>query len=205
MSIDKIWNFCQFMDMKDADIDPKVKAILESAWQVFATYGFRKTSMDDIARGAKMSRPAVYLYYKNKEAIFRSLVEMHYTTKTQALSAALNADAPVETLLQAAVAAQGEGVAALLNSPHGMELLDAGTSTAPDVVEAGEAGLQRVYADWLQRESDAGRIRLSGDPTEVAATIAAALKGIKMTAPDYAHYTARAAQLAALVAAGLTA
>ncbi|SDE17276.1 transcriptional regulator, TetR family [Ruegeria marina] len=189
--------------MKDAGIDPRVKAILESAWHAFATYGFRKTSMDDIARGAKMSRAAIYLHYKNKEAIFRSLVEMHYADKIQTLTEALNADAPVEVRLGRAIAAQGDEVAALLNSPHGMELLDAGTSTAPDIVEAGEAGLQKVYSDWLRREAEAGRVRLSGDPAAVAATIAAALKGIKMTAPDYDTYTAHAAQLAALLAAGL--
>ncbi|MEM7319164.1 MAG: TetR family transcriptional regulator, partial [Pseudomonadota bacterium] len=37
--------------MKDEIEDPKQKAILEAAWTAFATYGFRKTSMDDIARG----------------------------------------------------------------------------------------------------------------------------------------------------------
>lgn len=205
MSIDNFFGYCQVAVMKNSGIDPKVEAIIESAWQAFATYGFRKTSMDDIARGARMSRPAVYLHYRNKEAIFRTLVEMHYAAKIEALADVLQEDAPVETLLGRAIAAQGDEVATLLNSPHGMELLDAGTSTAPDIVQAGEAGLQRVYSDWLRREAEAGRVRLAGDPAEVAATITAALKGIKMTAPDFATYSARAAQLAALVAAGLKA
>ena len=58
--------------------DPKAQTILESAWQAFSAYGFRKTSMDDIARGAGMSRPAVYLHFRNKEAIFTALVEAYY-------------------------------------------------------------------------------------------------------------------------------
>lgn len=189
--------------MKDADIDPRQKAILESAWQAFATYGFRKTSMDDIARGARISRPAVYLYYKNKEAIFRSLVELHYASKTAAVREALNGSRSVAETMAAAMAAQGEGMEALLNSPHGLELLDAGTSTAPDIVQEGEARLSALYANWLQRMAEAGVVHLNADASDVAATITSALKGIKSTAPDYRVFVARVDQLAGLIGAGL--
>ena len=52
--------------MTSVSEDSKTAAILKSAFQAFATYGFKKTSMDDIAKGAGMSRPAVYLHFKNK-------------------------------------------------------------------------------------------------------------------------------------------
>ncbi|XHE56708.1 TetR/AcrR family transcriptional regulator [Phaeobacter sp. BS34] len=42
--------------MMSSSSDPKQRAILEAAWGGFATYGYRKTSMDDIARRAGMSR-----------------------------------------------------------------------------------------------------------------------------------------------------
>ena len=74
--------------MKDLSSDPKQHAILLSAWQAFATYGFRKTSMDDIARGANMSRPAVYLHFKGKEEIFRSLVQSYYDGAVEDVTAA---------------------------------------------------------------------------------------------------------------------
>ena len=38
--------------MTDLIDDTRQKAILTSAFQAFSAYGFRKTSMDDIARGA---------------------------------------------------------------------------------------------------------------------------------------------------------
>ncbi|MCE8526074.1 TetR/AcrR family transcriptional regulator [Ruegeria pomeroyi] len=189
--------------MKDDVIDPKQQAILDSAWQVFAAYGFRKTSMDDIARGARMSRPAVYLYFKNKEAIFRAVVQYCYDLTAKAVAAALGAGGAVPEVLERAFAAHGQTVMALLDSPHGVELLDAGSSTAPDIVEAGEAGLCALYADWLSREATAGRVMLSGPAPEVAATIAAALKGVKMTTPDFATYQTRIVQLAQILGAGL--
>ena len=69
--------------------DPKQQAILVAAWQAFATYGFRKTSMDDIARGAGMSRPALYLHYRNKEALFAGLVDGHYGLSLDTVAPAL--------------------------------------------------------------------------------------------------------------------
>ena len=190
--------------MAATDTDPKQQAILASAWRAFATYGFRKTSMQDIARGADMSRPALYLHYRNKEDIYRHLVQRHYDDAVEAVEAALAAPGPVPDRLAAAFAAQGgAAVEAMLTSPHGMELLDAGHATAAEIVQQGEARLVAVYAAWLERAARDGRVRLTGPAEELAATIAAALKGIKTAAPDYPAYRAQVAQLAALVGAGL--
>ena len=185
--------------------DPRQQAILQAAWSAFATYGFRKTSMDDIARGAGMSRPALYLHYRNKEDIFRSLVAHFYDVVAADLQSALGRDRPAADLIADAFAAQaGELTQAMLGSPHGLELLDAGSQTAADIVRAGEARLTAIYADWLARAAAAGRVRLTGPAEAVAATITAALKGIKTTTPDVASYRARVAQLAALIGRALT-
>lgn len=189
-----------------ADLDPKQVAILDSAWRAFAAYGYRKTSMDDIARGAGMSRPALYLRYKNKEAIYRSLTQLYYDTTLATVTAALQAPGPVRDRVSAAFAAQaGELVEAMLSSPHGVELMDTGHSVARDIAEAGEAALAGVYAGWLSAEDAAGRVRLPGAADQIAATITTALKGLKMAGVDYATYRARVMHLAALVGAGLTA
>ncbi|WP_164657901.1 TetR/AcrR family transcriptional regulator [Tropicibacter sp. Alg240-R139] len=190
--------------MKDISSDPKQQAILGSAFQAFATYGFRKTSMDDIARGAGMSRPALYQHYRNKEDICRSLVQHHYDKATTAVSEALNAPGSVTELLTAAMMKQGEGIAALLASPHGMELLDASSSMASDIVDVGEGALQKLYADWMTREVAKGRVHLSGEAPEIAATLTTALKGVKSHAPDFEVYSTRVHLLAAISGAGLS-
>src|SRR5581483_4919217 len=48
-------------------------AILAAAFARFTHYGFRRTSMEDIADEAGVSRAALYLHFRNKEELFRSL------------------------------------------------------------------------------------------------------------------------------------
>ena len=48
--------------------------ILAAALEVFARYGFRKASMDEIARSADISRQGLYLHFANKDALFRAAV-----------------------------------------------------------------------------------------------------------------------------------
>jgi AcrR family transcriptional regulator len=51
--------------------EPKVSALLDAAVGVFARFGYRKTSMDDVARAAGVSRQGLYLSFANKEELFR--------------------------------------------------------------------------------------------------------------------------------------
>ena len=92
--------------MGELSSDPRQQAILDSAWKSFAAYGFRKTSMDDIARGAGISWPALYLHYRNKEDIFRTLTQYFYDTAAADVAAALARGADIPATLAAAFAAQ---------------------------------------------------------------------------------------------------
>ena len=66
-----------------------------------------------------------------------------------------------------------------------------------------EARLTAVYADWLAAQAQAGRLRLSAPAEQVAQTITAAMKGLKMDVPDFDSYRTRLATLADIVSAGL--
>lgn len=181
--------------------DPKAQTILESAWQAFSAYGFRKTSMDDIARGAGMSRPAVYLHFRNKEAIFTALVEAYYRQAREDIRAALEGEGTLADRVAHAFAAHGGAtMEAMMSSAHGLELFEAGVSVAPEAIEAGEAALSGAYAEWLQKRDLPEAV---GTAAEVAQVFCAALKGIKHTAPDYPTYRMRVSQLAALMARAL--
>ena len=83
---------------------PILDAILEAAFGVFATYGFRRTSMDDIAKAAGMSRSALYLHYRNKEDIFRSLTQRFMEKALRDMAEVLSRDQPPERALIAAFA-----------------------------------------------------------------------------------------------------
>ena len=49
--------------------------ILEAAKSCFLRYGYGKTSLDDIAKEAGLSRPLLYRKYANKEAIFSAVYD----------------------------------------------------------------------------------------------------------------------------------
>lgn len=182
--------------------DPRHKMILTAAFDVFRQYGFRRTSMEDIAQAAGMSRAALYLHFSSKEDIFRSLGLHYYDTTAKAVSAVLAAGHPPVQALAAAFEAQGGEIAqALLSSPHGAEFMDVKTANSADITVAGEARLVAIYADWLTAEAAAGRVSLQdfgGDAGAVAATILAALHGMKAGAADYPTYAASVSRLAAM-------
>lgn len=189
--------------MKETGDELRQKAILASAFQAFSNYGFRKTSMDDIAKGAGMSRPAVYLYYKNKEAIIRELTKLYFAEKATAVAAALASSGSVSQVLDAAIQAQMDGMATILASPHGVEMLDTTKSMSTDIVELGDAELTDLFAQWLSDMQAKGRARLFDTPDETAKTIAASLRGIKLTSSSAEEFEKRIKQLASMIGAGL--
>jgi AcrR family transcriptional regulator len=191
------------MDVHQPQIaqEPRQKAILAAAFEVFRLYGFRRTSMEDIAQAAGMSRAAIYLHYRNKEDIFQSLVQFYFDTTCAEVTRILALDLPVPRALADAFAAQGGPIIeALLNSPHGAEFMDAKTVVSAELVRAGEARLVAIYTDWLNRETSAGRVSLAGfgHAANCAETLLAALNGMKSGVSDYASYAAAVARLAAL-------
>ncbi|MCD6091947.1 MAG: helix-turn-helix transcriptional regulator [Bacteroidales bacterium] len=54
----------------------KVKGlIIEVARNVFSQYGYKKTTMDDIAEGARKGKSSIYYYFKSKEEIYEAVVD----------------------------------------------------------------------------------------------------------------------------------
>lgn len=50
------------------------EVILIKAKEVFSKFGFRKTSLDDIARACGKGKSSLYYYFKNKEEIFEEVI-----------------------------------------------------------------------------------------------------------------------------------
>lgn len=49
--------------------------MLQAALLTFARFGYRKTSMEQVARDAGISRPGLYFLFTSKQALFREAVE----------------------------------------------------------------------------------------------------------------------------------
>ncbi|GAA2331611.1 TetR/AcrR family transcriptional regulator [Streptomyces kunmingensis] len=46
--------------------------VLDSAMATFTRFGYRKTSMEEVARAARISRPGLYFLFSSKETLFRA-------------------------------------------------------------------------------------------------------------------------------------
>jgi AcrR family transcriptional regulator len=77
--------------------------VLETAVTVFVRHGFRKTSMEDIAKAAGISRQGIYLHFKDKDEIFRASIQKTLDDGLQAANRILDDDrlALEEKLLRA--------------------------------------------------------------------------------------------------------
>jgi AcrR family transcriptional regulator len=51
------------------------ESIITAAQSTFKRYGFRKTTMDEIAYAARKGKSSLYYYFKSKEEVFQAVVE----------------------------------------------------------------------------------------------------------------------------------
>jgi len=61
------------------------KNILNAAKTVFAQYGIKRTTMNDIAEHAEISRQTLYNSFENKEAIFKAIIRLYSEETLNAL------------------------------------------------------------------------------------------------------------------------
>ncbi len=52
----------------------RIEQIAAAALRLFARYGYKRTSMDDIAREAGVARATLYLHFKGKDDVFRAML-----------------------------------------------------------------------------------------------------------------------------------
>jgi len=53
----------------------KGEAILQAAWKLIRHYGYRKTTIAEIAEAAEVGKGTVYLYFRSKDEILLALVD----------------------------------------------------------------------------------------------------------------------------------
>jgi TetR/AcrR family transcriptional regulator len=160
--------------------DDRLAQILDAAYRCFTRHGVRRTTMEDIAREAGMSRPAVYQYVSNKQDAFRRLAQRLFSQALAAARLAAATDAPVEQRLYLVLETKLELTLRLVHdSPHAAELLDESTRLTGDLVSTYMGQLVEVVAATLREP-------LGPDADEVAEIAVALVRGLEadLTDPD---------------------
>src|SRR3569833_2311246 len=106
--------------------EAKREAILQAAQELLLKHGLRGTSMEAIARQAKIAKPTHYAYFPDKTAIFQTLVDAVIAEWRDNFVAALGGEGDSVQRGGAALTAKNMGAMRLINaSPHAAELYDA--------------------------------------------------------------------------------
>jgi AcrR family transcriptional regulator len=81
------------------DKDEVKEAIVNVARHIFSRFGFRKTTMDEIAIASRKGKSSIYYYFTSKEEIFQAVVEKEAEILKQELIKATNkTDSPAQKL-----------------------------------------------------------------------------------------------------------
>lgn len=81
------------------DKDEVKEAIVNVARHIFSRFGFKKTTMDEIALASRKGKSSIYYYFASKEEIFQAVVEKEALILKQELIKATNeTDSPAQKL-----------------------------------------------------------------------------------------------------------
>ena len=157
----------------------KEKRALESAIEVFTRYGYARTTMADIASKAGMSRPALYLLFSDKEAVFNHVIKELDRRKL----------AEIRTLVAKVDSLQEQLSAASVSwGLHPVELAAAHPDAA-DLFDLRFPAVRQAYSNFealitVMITSDVERSGFGGSPAELARTLVFGIRGLRDAAFD---------------------
>jgi AcrR family transcriptional regulator len=79
------------------------QAILAAALREFSARGFAAARLDDVADAAGIAKGTIYLYFRDKEALFQDLIRSEMSPVVATLETALAVDLPVRAVAERAV------------------------------------------------------------------------------------------------------
>ncbi len=72
------------------DFNSMKSRLLHVAKELFAKYGYKKTTLDEIAQGAGKGKSSLYYYFKSKDEVFAAVVEHELNTLEEKIEEAVN-------------------------------------------------------------------------------------------------------------------
>ncbi|SFO12762.1 transcriptional regulator, TetR family [Cohaesibacter marisflavi] len=161
---------------------------------IFCQYGFRKASMEDIAKAADLSRQSIYKKFKSKEGVFEWAIMALTQDAHSAAMAALNDESqqgPVR-IIEAFDRWAGDFVPMIRGTPHGSEVLERALEIFRD---KGHAGDELLYANMarLLIKCELASSRQQADDKVFA--LSASAKGLLLRAESPQEFTVGMARI----------
>jgi AcrR family transcriptional regulator len=183
--------------------DHKRRRVREAALEIFLRYGYRKVTMDDIARGVGVSRPALYLVFPNKEAVFRDVVQAGLDKLIDDIERGLPSRRTLtDQLLQVFEVSSIGSFELVARAPAAGELLNASFDFVGELFEQYHRRLAEILARLLRAAvADPDALRPSAEAR--ARVLIAAAHGFKSAARDVKDLRELVGDLVQMTVAGL--
>jgi AcrR family transcriptional regulator len=168
-------------------IDDKKSRILAAARSVFLSYGYKRVNMNDIAEAAGMSRPALYVLFKNKEEIFiAAFLRWVDETIAQVEAAMAQTASPKEKLARAFEIWAVGPFELTTASPAAQELVDCNFMFAQAARKQGDATFEATIAPVVANLSETIPAASRIAPGRIAHVLVGAVRGFKQASatPD---------------------
>ncbi|HEU5441848.1 MAG TPA: TetR/AcrR family transcriptional regulator [Ktedonobacterales bacterium] len=184
--------------------------ILDAATAVFAERGFHEARMDDIAERSGLSKGALYLYYKSKDAIIAALMHQFFKLGMRDLRKLREQEGTVSERLIAYsrhLAVEMRRMTAVVSLAWEFYAIAARQKVVRDYLKVYFAEYRTALAELVQDGMDRGELRL-GNATEVATTLTGLYEGLALLAvvdASAADWTEQVEASVRLLLAGLRA
>lgn len=177
----------------------KRDAVYDAASVVFAQYGFRRTTMNDIAKSAGISRPALYLMFENKEDLFQGLAAHRLDQAIDSALSMLQGNGKIaDRFLESLLVFEQIFYEPIADSPHGTELMDISLSLASEIMTKKLARFHAALTKSLSEAEARGQITFARTPMKPRAFVEllfTALNGVKKRALNTAEFRKLVRQL----------
>lgn len=172
----------------DGPEDAKKLRALDGALKAFFSYGYQRTSMDDIAKAAGMSRPALYLIFRNKADIFRAGAERVFERSAIRMDEVLNGPGPfADRVFQSVDQGMICMMAQMNASPHGAELIDMKNELAGGLMQEWHETSVGLFSRAIEAEAAATGVDLGArglTANVLAELLVDGLEGVKHRVSD---------------------
>jgi TetR/AcrR family transcriptional regulator len=187
--------------------EDRVERILDAAYQCFIRHGIRKTTMDDIAAAAGMSRPAIYQYVRNKEDAFRRLAARIFDCALVRAEQAAAGEGTLTQRMDRILAVKLALTQQLFHdSPHASELIGETARVSADLDRAFTANMVALLTKTITDAAVRADLALGNENAREIAELALALtRGLEADLSDPDRPRERLRNGIALLVAGLAA
>ncbi len=170
---------------------PPQDRILDAALRVFRRHGFRRSSIEQAAEEAGLTRQALYHHFASKEALFRAVLERIYeqglAAEIAAATAAEDAGLELADILVAEIGARMQSLlASLKDSPHTEELFSEHLAQARDLYQSYSNRFADEIATTIARVCRKRKLKLESGVSvrELARCVEMAIHGTKSAFPS---------------------